>query len=888
MKITTEPRDDHQVKIVAEFETSELDKYKGQAARRIASRAKIPGFRPGKAPYDVIARLYGEPAIEEDAIEIMMEKAYPEVLDEAKISPAAPGTLENVEKGDPIKFTFVVPLEPTVDLGNYREVRKEYTPQPVTDQQVEEFIQRLRRTYATAEPVERPAETGDLVYLKLDANLTNLDPRNFQRMIEKVVAAYPNMQVVGTTLRSARTASINDWGAVSSWSWNFGDGITSTAQNPSHAYATAGTKTVTLTVRNATGSASSSRTLSVVTTLTASFTFSPSLPTAGQTVQFTDTSTGTPSSWLWNFGDGTTSTAQSPSHVYSAAGTFTVTLTAMNAAGANTTSRSVLVAEQVEPTGEVYWVSPTGAASWASARSVAPLSGAAAASLATANASAVAGDTVVLRGGVYNTGIQPAHSGTGISSKITFQAYPGETPLITGSSVIGIALNNGKTYVKVTGMTVRNVSRWLVILRGSSYNEVSYCSFEPAASLIAIQIYRGETTAAPCTHNWFHHNVIHDQGYVGDDWNDHGYLMQLGVPSYDGDSSYNTIEDNIWYHGGHHCMDTCTQYNVIRGNVMHNESWMDPPDNPTVPALQLPASNGKYGNRCFTIYDETGYNRDGLFNLAEGNRFGHAGRPPDDDGADNVELAAHKNIFRYNDIFNAAKDGLYFRNSGTLFACNNRVYNNTIYYNGQNESFDYYEHRRNGIYFTPNTTGNVIKNNISYGNYNHDIWSWYPLGLHGNTVANNWFGEGTDPIFFTPGLTGDPLFVNTDVSNPMSTTLPDLSLRSTSGAIDRGAHLTRAVQGGVNSMTLVVEDALYFQDGTWGSALSDVRPDGIAIGTVDNVVQIRSINYATNVILLAEPRTWSAQAPIWLYSDSRGRCVLQGAAPDVGAHEYVR
>jgi len=172
LKITTEPRDDHQVTIVAEFEPSELDKYKGQAARRIASRAKIPGFRPGKAPYDVIARLYGEPAIEEDAIEIMMEKVYPEILDEAKISPAAPGTLENLDKGDPIKFTFVVPLEPTVDLGNYREIRKEYTPEPVTEPQVEEFIQRLRRTYATAEPVERPAETGDLVYVKLDAVLT--------------------------------------------------------------------------------------------------------------------------------------------------------------------------------------------------------------------------------------------------------------------------------------------------------------------------------------------------------------------------------------------------------------------------------------------------------------------------------------------------------------------------------------------------------------------------------------------------------------------------------------------------------------------------------------------------------------------------------------------
>ena len=48
----------------------------------------------------------------------------------------------------------------------------------------------------------------------MDANLSNLDPQNFRRMIEKVVTAYPNLKVVATTLRNVRTASINDWGAV--------------------------------------------------------------------------------------------------------------------------------------------------------------------------------------------------------------------------------------------------------------------------------------------------------------------------------------------------------------------------------------------------------------------------------------------------------------------------------------------------------------------------------------------------------------------------------------------------------------------------------------------------------------------------------------------------
>ena len=86
-------------------------------------------------------------------------------------------------------------------------------------------------------------------------------------------------------------------GTPTSWLWNFGDGATSTVQNPSHAYTAAGAKTVTLTATNSTGSNTSTRTITVGTALAASFTYSPTSPTTGQSVQFTDTSTGTPTSW---------------------------------------------------------------------------------------------------------------------------------------------------------------------------------------------------------------------------------------------------------------------------------------------------------------------------------------------------------------------------------------------------------------------------------------------------------------------------------------------------------------------------------------------------------------------------------------------------------------
>ncbi|MEI7529015.1 MAG: PKD domain-containing protein, partial [Elusimicrobiota bacterium] len=76
----------------------------------------------------------------------------------------------------------------------------------------------------------------------------------------------------------------------------------------------------------------------------AAFSFSPASPTTGQTVTFTDTSTYTPSAWAWNFGDGSTSTLQSPTHVFSSSGSYTVSLTAANTAGSNTISHTVTVA----------------------------------------------------------------------------------------------------------------------------------------------------------------------------------------------------------------------------------------------------------------------------------------------------------------------------------------------------------------------------------------------------------------------------------------------------------------------------------------------------------------------------------------------------------------
>ena len=132
------------------------------------------------------------------------------------------------------------------------------------------------------------------------------------------------------------------------WLWDFGNGQQSTAQHPSFTYTEAGIYSVTLTVRNSAGANTVVQTALItvnapVVVPKAQFTATPTTGTAPLTVQFTDQSDNTPTTWLWDFGNGEQSTAQHPSFTYTEAGTYSVTLTARNSAGADTSVQTALI-----------------------------------------------------------------------------------------------------------------------------------------------------------------------------------------------------------------------------------------------------------------------------------------------------------------------------------------------------------------------------------------------------------------------------------------------------------------------------------------------------------------------------------------------------------------
>jgi trigger factor len=157
------------------------------AAREISKRYPVKGFRPGKAPYEYVVREYGERAVYEAAIDDLGQKVYAEALDQEKIEAYGPGSMVEMQL-KPMVLKFVVPLKPIVELGDYRALRVPYTAPAVADEEVQRVLDNLRERQAVLEPVERPAQLGDVATLDINAFLgEGLNPSDFL-MTDKDVA----------------------------------------------------------------------------------------------------------------------------------------------------------------------------------------------------------------------------------------------------------------------------------------------------------------------------------------------------------------------------------------------------------------------------------------------------------------------------------------------------------------------------------------------------------------------------------------------------------------------------------------------------------------------------------------------------------------------------
>ena len=167
MRVTRDNVSPIEITLSVELETEDENPFLERSYRRTVSRINIPGFRRGKAPRSIVESMVGRTALLQEALDFMVPETLDKVLTDEDVSAFGEPSIE-VTDLEPVSFTATVPLEPTIELGNYRSLRVESEPVEIGEEQVDDVISRLQEEQAVWEPVERPAEYGDR--LNLDVN----------------------------------------------------------------------------------------------------------------------------------------------------------------------------------------------------------------------------------------------------------------------------------------------------------------------------------------------------------------------------------------------------------------------------------------------------------------------------------------------------------------------------------------------------------------------------------------------------------------------------------------------------------------------------------------------------------------------------------------------
>lgn len=152
------------VSVPAEYMREELER--GMAA--VMQHAKIPGFRPGKIPRNVLVQKFG-PAVTEDIVQRVLQEAYKDALDQVKLYPISPGEMSEIhfEPGQPLTFRVVVEVLPEVVIPELSEIEVELKEPQAGEEDVETALLSLREAQAVLVPSEDPIDDHSVITFDL-------------------------------------------------------------------------------------------------------------------------------------------------------------------------------------------------------------------------------------------------------------------------------------------------------------------------------------------------------------------------------------------------------------------------------------------------------------------------------------------------------------------------------------------------------------------------------------------------------------------------------------------------------------------------------------------------------------------------------------------------
>ncbi len=174
LNIRTEEDERRQLKVVVEVAEERVQAQMQRTARQLSSELSIPGFRKGKVPYNVLVQRIGREALRSEAVEELLNPVVEETLAEVDVTPFAQISVDDLDM-EPLVVYFTIPMEPVVNLGDYRAIRREVTAIEVADEAVQDALEHLRTHHQVLEPVNRPAMEGDVVAISGTGEIIEAD-----------------------------------------------------------------------------------------------------------------------------------------------------------------------------------------------------------------------------------------------------------------------------------------------------------------------------------------------------------------------------------------------------------------------------------------------------------------------------------------------------------------------------------------------------------------------------------------------------------------------------------------------------------------------------------------------------------------------------------------
>ena len=162
------------VEILVELTPEDMQPYLQKAATHLGQETAIPGFRPGKAPYDQVVARFGAQRIWEEAAQIAVPKIYSAVVAEEKLETIGSPEIavEKLAADNPFIFKATAPLLPEITLGDYASITIEPKPVTVKEEHVDKVLRDLQKTQTKEVVVDRPAQSkSDKVVLDLAMSL---------------------------------------------------------------------------------------------------------------------------------------------------------------------------------------------------------------------------------------------------------------------------------------------------------------------------------------------------------------------------------------------------------------------------------------------------------------------------------------------------------------------------------------------------------------------------------------------------------------------------------------------------------------------------------------------------------------------------------------------